>query len=147
MRQAAVILDEQAGLLFLRSTLEDQVRHTGQQVRNDDGRKIDVGVIAMFVERHKRLRQANETILAYQALSNEAEIWRRIGFGQLDAQAVTFQSDTAIIAPLAPYTASIHVDTPRADVKSVTFTIRWASTQREAKLSIVRADTGGNGLW
>src|SRR2546430_1719563 len=53
--------------------------------------------IAMFVERHKRLRQANETILAYQALSNEAEIWRRIGFGQLDAQAVTFQYDTAII--------------------------------------------------
>ena len=103
--------------------------------------------IAMFVERHKRLRQANETILAYQALSNEAEIWRRIGFGQLDAQAVTFQSDTAIIAPLAPYTASIHVDTPRADVKSVTFTIRWANTKREAKLSIVRADTGGNGLW
>jgi hypothetical protein len=41
----------------------------------------------------------------------------------------------------------IHVDTPRADVKSVTFTIRWANPQREAKLSIVRADTGGNGLW
>jgi prepilin-type N-terminal cleavage/methylation domain-containing protein len=103
--------------------------------------------IAMFVERHKRLRQANDTILAYQALSNEAEIWRRIGFGQLDAQAMTFQSDTAILAPLTPYTASIHVDTPRADVKSVTFTIRWANPQREAKLSIVRADTGGNGLW
>src|SRR5207247_9854005 len=60
--------------------------------------------IAMFVERHKRLRQANETILAYQALSNEAEIWRRIGFGQLDAQAVTLQPDPAIIAPPAPYT-------------------------------------------
>ena len=103
--------------------------------------------IAMFVERHKRLRQANETILAYQALSNEAEIWRRIAFGQLDAQAITFQSDTAILRPLAPYTTSVHIDTPRADVKSVTFTIRWANTQREAKLSIVRADTGGNGLW
>jgi len=103
--------------------------------------------IAMFVERHKRLRQANETILAYQALSNEAEIWRRIGFGQLDAQPMTFQSDTAILGPLAPYTASVHIDTPRADVKSVTFTIRWANTQREAKLSIVRADTGGSNLW
>jgi prepilin-type N-terminal cleavage/methylation domain-containing protein len=103
--------------------------------------------IAMFVERHKRLRQANETILAYQALSNEAEIWRRIGFAQLDAQAITFQSDTAILRSLAPYTTLIHVDTPRADVKSVTFTIRWANAQRTAKLSIVRADTGGNGLW
>jgi prepilin-type N-terminal cleavage/methylation domain-containing protein len=103
--------------------------------------------IAMFVERHKRLRQANETILAYQALSNETEIWRRIGFGQLDAQPMTFQSDTAILGPLTPYTASIHVDTPRADVKSVTFTIRWGNAQRTAKLSIVRADTGGSNLW
>ncbi|MDQ6800850.1 MAG: prepilin-type N-terminal cleavage/methylation domain-containing protein [Acidobacteriota bacterium] len=103
--------------------------------------------IAMFVERRSRLRQANETILAYQALSNEAEIWRRIGFGQLDAQPMTFQSDTAILGPLAPFATTVHVDTPRADVKSVTFTIRWANAQRTAKLSIVRADTGGNGLW
>jgi prepilin-type N-terminal cleavage/methylation domain-containing protein len=103
--------------------------------------------IAMFVERHKRLRQANETILAYQALSNEAEIWRRIGFPQLDAPPMAFRSDTAILAPLTPYTTSVHIDTPRPDVKNVTFTIRWANTQREAKLSIVRADTGGSNLW
>ena len=30
--------------------------------------------IVMFTERHRRLRQANETILAYQALSNEVAI-------------------------------------------------------------------------
>jgi len=103
--------------------------------------------IAMFVERHKRLRQANETILAYQALSNESEIWRRIAFAQLDNTPPTFQSDTAILAPLSPYVTTIHIDTPRADVKSVSFTIRWANAQRTATLSIVRADTGGNGLW
>ena len=103
--------------------------------------------IAMFVERHKRLKQANETILAYQALSNEAEIWRRIAFAQLDAQPPAFQSDTAILRPLAPYTSLVKVDTPRADVKSVTFSIRWSNAQRVAKLSIVRADTGGSGLW
>lgn len=103
--------------------------------------------IAMFVERHKRLRQANETILAYQALSNEAEIWRRVAFVELDAPNQTFRSDTAILAPLAPYTTSVRIDTPRADVRSVTFSIRWANTQREAKLSIVRADTGGSNLW
>ena len=103
--------------------------------------------IAMFVERQRRLRQANETILAYQALSNEAEIWRRIAFGQIDAQPPVFQSDTAIIAPLAPFSAAVHVDTPRADVKNVTFTIRWSNAQREAKLSIVRVDTGGSSLW
>jgi len=103
--------------------------------------------IAMFVERHKRLKEANETILAYQALSNEAEIWRRVAFAQLDAEPPTFQSDTAILAPLNPYSTSVKIDTPRADVKSVTFTIRWSNAQRTAKLSIVRADTGGSGLW
>src|SRR5438105_14773386 len=62
--------------------------------------------IAMFVERQRRLRQANEMILAYQALSNEAEIWRRISFAQLDSQPQAFQSDMAIIAPLAPFSTS-----------------------------------------
>jgi len=102
--------------------------------------------IAMFTQRQARLRQANETILAYQALSNEAEIWRRIAFAQLDTTPLTFQSDTALLAPLAPFTALVRIDTPRADVKNVTFIIRWRNTQ-EAKLSIVRADTGGTSLW
>jgi hypothetical protein len=101
----------------------------------------------MFTERHRRLRQANETILAYQALSNEAEIWRRIAFAQLDAQPPTFQSDTSILQSLTPFTAAVKVDTPRADIKNVTFTVRWNSGQRQARLSILRADTGGNGLW
>jgi len=103
--------------------------------------------IAMFTERQRRLRQANETILAYQALANEAEIWRRINFGALDIQPTMFQSDTAILAPLAPFSTSVRVDTARADVKNVTFTIRWDNARRLAKLSIVRVDTGGSTLW
>ncbi len=103
--------------------------------------------IVMFTERQRRLRQANETILAYQALSNESEIWRRIDFLQLDNQLPTFQSDTSILAPLTPFSTSVRVDTARTDVKNVTFTIRWANAQRQAKLSIVRVDTGGSGLW
>jgi prepilin-type N-terminal cleavage/methylation domain-containing protein len=103
--------------------------------------------ITMFAERQRRLRQANETILAYQALSNEAEIWRRIAFGSLDTQPATFQSDTALLAPLSPFSTSVRVDTARTDVKNVTFTIRWNKAQRLAKLSIVRVDTGGSALW
>jgi len=103
--------------------------------------------ITMFAERQRRLHQANETILAYQALSNEAEIWRRINFGSLDIQPTMFQSDTAILAPLAPFSTSVRVDTARADVKNVTFTIRWDNARRLAKLSIVRVDTGGSTLW
>lgn len=103
--------------------------------------------ITMFTERQRRMREANETILAYQALSNEAEIWRRIAFGEIDRQSMMFQSDTSLLAPMAPFTTIVHVDTPRADIKDITFTIRWQNGNRQAKLSIVRSDTGGSTLW
>jgi prepilin-type N-terminal cleavage/methylation domain-containing protein len=103
--------------------------------------------IAMFAERTKRMREASETIIAYQALSNEAEYWRRRDFSWIDKPANhTFQSDLSVLAPLAPYSTSVKVETPQADVRNVTLTIRWA-TNREARLAIARADTGGTGLW
>lgn len=103
--------------------------------------------IAMFAERTKRMREASETIIAYQALSNEAEYWRRRDLGWIDKPAnQTFQSDLSVLAPLAPYSTSVKVETPQADVRNVTLTIRWA-TNREARLAIARADTGGTGLW
>jgi prepilin-type N-terminal cleavage/methylation domain-containing protein len=102
--------------------------------------------IAMFAERARRLREANETILAFQALSNEAEYWRRKSFAEIDDPAnQKFQPDQDILKPLAPYTTLVKVDSPRADVRNVTLTIRWA--KREAHLGIARADTGGSGLW
>ncbi len=103
--------------------------------------------IAMFGERQRRLRQAHETTLAYQALANEAELWRRVDFKNLDTQALTFQSDTTILAPMAPYAASVKIDTPRADVRNITLTIRWDSARRTATLALARADTGGSNLW
>ena len=103
--------------------------------------------IVMFTERQKRLKQANETILAYQALANESEVWRRIDFASLNSTPATFQSDTTILAPLAPYTAAVRVDNVRADRKDVTLTVRWANAQRVARLGIVRVDTGGSTLW
>ena len=102
--------------------------------------------IAMFAERARRLRDANETILAFQALSNEAEYWRREPFADIDkTENQVFKSDPGIMKPLAPYTTEVKVDSPRADVRNVTLTIRWA--KREAHLGIARADTGGSGLW
>lgn len=102
--------------------------------------------IAMFAERTRRLRDASETVLAFQALSNEAEYWRREPFAQIDkADNQTFKSDLDILKPLTPYTTAVTVDSPRTDVRNVTLTIRWA--KREAHLGIARADTGGSGLW
>ncbi len=103
--------------------------------------------IAMFAERQKRLRQASETVLAYQALSNEAELWRRVDFNSLDGQPLTFRSDMAILAPLAPYVTTVKIDKPRTDVRNITLTIRWNTAQHSASLALARADTGGTNLW
>jgi prepilin-type N-terminal cleavage/methylation domain-containing protein len=103
--------------------------------------------IAMFAERTRRMREASETILAYQALSNEAEHWRRESFAKIDDTSnQTFKSDLTVLAPLAPYTTAVKVEAPQADVRNVTLTIRWAAT-REAHLAVARANTGGSGLW
>ena len=103
--------------------------------------------LAMFVERQKRLRQATETILAYQALANETETWRRIAFANLDKQPPTFQSDTSLLTPLAPFATIVSVKAGGPAVKHVTLTIRWNNGQRVASLSLVRSDTGGGNLW
>ena len=103
--------------------------------------------LAMFVERQKRLRQATETILAYQALANEAEVRRRILFNGLDAAPATFVSDTAILQPLTPFATIVSVTTTKPEVKKVLMTVRWNNGQRVASLTLVRVDTGGGNLW
>ncbi|MEA2325633.1 MAG: hypothetical protein QOE68_592, partial [Thermoanaerobaculia bacterium] len=32
-------------------------------------------------------------------------------------------------------------------VKNVTLTVRWSNGKRQARLALVRSDTGGSGLW
>src|SRR3981081_1983533 len=72
--------------------------------------------IAMFAERARRLREANETILAFQARANERVYWRRQSVAQIDnPDNQTFKSDLGILAPLTPYTTAVKVDSPRLD--------------------------------
>ena len=103
--------------------------------------------LAAFVERNKRLRQASEIILAYQALANEAEFRRRDDFGTLEAQPAQFKSETDLLAPLAPFGTAVRVQQTQPGVKNVTMTVRWANGVREARLVLVRVDTGGTNLW
>ena len=103
--------------------------------------------LAMFVERQKRLRQATETILAYQALANEAEMRRRIDFDELDKSPTTFISDVSVLQPLTPFSTIVNVKNGATDVKHVTMTIRWSNGQHFATLALVRTNTGGGNLW
>jgi prepilin-type N-terminal cleavage/methylation domain-containing protein len=104
--------------------------------------------LAAFLERNKRLQQANEIILAYQALANEAEYRRRIDFSLLDTSPTTFLSDTTVLGPLEPFAATVKVEQASPGFKNVTMTIRWREGQRDARLTLLRADTGGGqSLW
>ena len=97
-----------------------------------------------FLERNKRLQQASELILAYQALANEAEYLRRERFGALESYGNDFQSlkVSTLLVPLEPYDTTVQVELVKPGVKNVTMTIRWHNHQREARLGLIRVHTG-----
>jgi Tfp pilus assembly protein PilV len=103
--------------------------------------------LSAFVERNRRLQQASEIILAYQALANEAEYRRRIAFNELEDARQDFISDTELLQPLQPFGTTVAVVQTDTHVKNVTMTIRWGNGKREARLALVRVDTGGTNLW
>jgi len=102
--------------------------------------------MAAFVEKSRRSQQAREITLVYQVLANESEYWRRIGFNQLEND-LSFRTQTSLLNPLGPHAAIVAVTQTGPNVKNVLLTIRWQSGKREARLGIVRVDTGGSSLW
>ena len=103
--------------------------------------------LAIFTERARRLQMANETILAYQALANEAEIRRRIDFNQLDSSSPSFMSDKKILGALAPVGTRVFIENVSDDVKTVRMQVIWQHGKRMAELRLARANTGGSNLW
>jgi prepilin-type N-terminal cleavage/methylation domain-containing protein len=100
--------------------------------------------LAVFLERNRRIQQANEIIRAYQALANEAELQRRVDF---DALGDGSFAETAILQPLAPFTTKVEVTTRRPNVKDVTMTVSWRGGAKKAVLTMPRVNTGGENLW
>ena len=101
--------------------------------------------LAVFLERNRRIQQANEIILAYQSLANEAEVQRRLNFSDLSDGA--FLTDTTLLKPLAPFTTMTKVTLRRPNVKDVTLTITWRAGAKKAVLALARVNTGGDNLW
>ena len=110
--------------------------------------------IAMFALRQQYLRESSETILAWQAIWNEAEIWRHVAWNQINSEPA-FRSDTTILSPLVPFVTKVDVaaSTDDPNVKNVTLTVLWEyddatkTYRRNAHLSVLRSDTGGSNLW
>jgi len=103
--------------------------------------------LAMFTMRAKRMAAANETMLAWQAISNEVEYWRHVPYDALQKGTLDFKSSTEIIGPLAPYDAKVEIGDPNDSVKQVTISIKWQNGKRQEKITINRVHTGGNNLW
>jgi prepilin-type N-terminal cleavage/methylation domain-containing protein len=103
--------------------------------------------LAVFAERTRRMQMASETILAYQALSNEAEVRRLLSYGAVGTGGNDFLSDTVIIRPLEPFTTEVKVELDEPGVKKVLLKIRWREGKREASLGLIRVDTGGTNFW
>ena len=111
--------------------------------------------IAMFARRQQYLRESSETILVWQVIWNESEIWRRLDWNGLEGQPKTFHSDLTILGPLGTSETRVEVAKSKDDsnVKNVTLTVLWEYDKekkiyhRNAHVSILRADTGGTNLW
>ena len=106
--------------------------------------------LGIFYDRQRRLRAANEMILAWQALANEAEVERRISFGDNKlAPELTrsFISDTSIVTPLDSVGTTVAVHKVNDDMKLVRMSVRWNKGARVATLTIIRTNTGGGALW
>jgi len=111
--------------------------------------------LVMFAKRAQYMRESSETILVWQAMWNEMEIWRRMDWNTLESQPPKFQSDLSLLAPLGTVDTKVDVAVSKDDphIKNVTLTVEWDYDapkkvyKRNAHLSLLRADTGGTNLW
>jgi prepilin-type N-terminal cleavage/methylation domain-containing protein len=101
--------------------------------------------LAVFTERQKRLRQADELIAVYQALANEAEVSRVIPFSSLSPGTSSFRSDTAILDGLSGTTTTITVTPWKNGARLVEMRVDWNDGARSETLTIVRTNAGGGG--
>lgn len=104
--------------------------------------------LAVFTERQKRLRQADEYIVVYQALANEAEASRVIPFASLTPGSSSFRSDTTILDELRDVKTSVTVSNWKSGARMVEMTVEWNEGTRTESMSIVRVNMGhGGSFW
>ncbi len=104
--------------------------------------------LAVFLDRDRRLRNAEATILAYQAIANEIELYRHSPYASLaGTKGKPFQSSSSLLALLPDMKDTVRVTQPAAGLKQIAFSIEWNRGTHKAALTIVRSDTGGANLW
>lgn len=104
--------------------------------------------LGVFYERERTHRRAEEMMLAWQVLANEAEIVRRIPYGNLGAlDGLSFQSELELVEGLEGLSTRIEIEETKPMLKEVTLTLTWGEGRRDATVTVLRSDTGGTNLW
>jgi prepilin-type N-terminal cleavage/methylation domain-containing protein len=104
--------------------------------------------LLIFTQRQQRLRQADEMIVAWQALSNEAEFVRLAPYTSLvTGSSRPFEAGSTLLSSLDHATTSVAVADWKPGVKRVALTVTWNGGKRHASLTVVRSATPGGQFW
>lgn len=104
--------------------------------------------LLVFTQRQQRLREADEMIVAWQALSNEAEFVRLESYGSLTTgSSRPFEASSSLVSTLDRASTAVSVVDWKPGVKRVVLTVTWNGGARRASLSVVRSATPGGQFW
>jgi prepilin-type N-terminal cleavage/methylation domain-containing protein len=104
--------------------------------------------LLVFTQRAKRLRDADEMIVAWQALANEAEYVRLVPYGSIaPGSKREFEEGSSLIASLDRAETSVEAFDWKPGVRRVVLTVSWNGGARHARLTVVRAAVPGGRFW
>ena len=104
--------------------------------------------LLVFTQRQQRLREADETIVAWQALANEAEYVRLVAYSSLSPGTKRgFEEGSSLLASLDRPEASVEAFEWKPGVRRVVLTVTWNGGARRASLTVIRSATPGGQFW
>lgn len=104
--------------------------------------------LLVFTQRQKRLRDADEMIVAWQALANEAEYVRLVPYSSIvPGVKRPFEEGTSLLASLDRADTSVEAVAAQPNVKRVVLTVTWNGGARQASLTVVRSAVPGGHFW
>ncbi len=104
--------------------------------------------LTVFTDRAKRLRDAGEMALAWQALANEAEARRRQPVQELaSGPAIPFLTDPSSSGALEDAVGTVTVEEAEPNLRALSLRIEWRGGKASAETTVFRSFTGGGPLW
>lgn len=104
--------------------------------------------LGVFTDRMRRVKEAGEMALAWQALANEAEARRRQPFDALaPAEGLPFLTDATGEGTLEGAEGVVTVTEEEPNLRALLLRVEWRGGSRAAETVVYRASTGAGALW